>query len=252
LSRVEYVEEQGLLAIATRLGSTRLIDNCLLRQRLPIVAIDGPAGAGKSTVARLVAQALGLLYLDTGAMYRSVTWLVLQAGIAVTDQPAIAELVSRCTLELRPEASGTQIWVNGQNVTQAIRSPEVTAQVSAISAQPAVRRALVQQQRRYGRRGGIVIEGRDIGTYVFPDAELKIFLTASVQERARRRQLDLYDQGHSQISLDELEQAMSERDQKDSTRTLAPLYKAADAIELPTDGLSISEVVDRIVKLYEA
>lgn len=256
---LETIEDTGLLAIAARLDATRLIDNVLLSHRQPIVAIDGPAGAGKSTVARLVAQHLGLLYLDTGAMYRALTWLVLQSGTAVDDEPGVAELVSQCEIDLQrqDESSGDvtrpslKVWINGQEVTQQIRNLDVTANVSAIAAHPAVRQELVRQQRRYGRHGGIVIEGRDIGTNVFPDAELKIYLTASVQERARRRQLDLKNQGKGDISLDQLEQSIFERDRKDSTRTLAPLRKAVDAIELQTDNYTIAEVVDQIVQLYQ-
>jgi pantoate ligase / CMP/dCMP kinase len=248
---LEHVEEQGLLAVAARIGSTRLIDNVMLSKRRPIVAIDGPAGAGKSTVARMVAEELGILYLDTGAMYRAVTWLVLQSGIDISDEAAIAELVSRSQIELCPEQERLRVLINDQDVTQAIRSWEVTSQVSEIAAQPAVRQALVKQQQRYGHCGGIVIEGRDIGTYVFPDAELKIFLTASVQERARRRQLDLKHQGKdNDVSLDALEQAIFERDRRDSVRALAPLQRATDAIELQTDGLSIQNVVERILELY--
>ncbi len=260
LAPLETVEDSGLLAIAARLGTTRLIDNILLCNRKPIVAIDGPAGAGKSTVARKVAEALNLLYLDTGAMYRALTWLVLQSGVAINDEPGVAELVSQCQIEVWGEARGerreqlstsSQIFINGQDVTQKIRSLEVTSHVSAIAAQPAVRRELVKQQRRYGKNGGIVIEGRDIGTHVFPDAEVKIYLTASVQERARRRQQDLKNQGKGEVSLDELEQSIYERDRKDSTRALAPLRKAADAVEIQSDNLTIEEVVNRIVQLYQ-
>ena len=258
LEPLEMIEESGLLAIAGRLGSTRLIDNILLSSRKPIVAIDGPAGAGKSTVSRQVAQRLDLLYLDTGAMYRALTWLVLESGVAIDDEPSIAELASQCEIELdaqptpiEKQATAISVSVNGQDVTQAIRSLEVTSKVSAIAAQPIVRNELVRQQRRYGKNGGIVIDGRDIGTYVFPDAELKLFLTASVQERARRRQQDLKNQGKDTISLDQLEQAIYDRDLKDSTRALAPLRQAEDAIEIQTDNLSIAEVVDQIVQLYQ-
>jgi pantoate ligase / CMP/dCMP kinase len=249
LAPLEQVEESGLLAIAARLGKTRLIDNVLLQIRQPILAIDGPAGAGKSTVVRRVAQALGLLYLDTGAMYRAVTWLTLQSGIAIDDEAAIAELVSRCEIEISGDPAAVSVRINGQDVTQAIRSLEVTSQVSAIAAQLFVRQELVRRQQAYGRKGGIVMDGRDIGTHVFPDAELKIFLTASVAERARRRQQDLMAQGQ-EISLAELEQAIAERDHKDSTRDFAPLKKAADAIEIQTDDMDINEVTAKIISLY--
>lgn len=250
LAPLERVQDRGLLAVAARVGSTRLIDNIVLSERKPIVAIDGPAGAGKSTVARQLAQELGLLYLDTGAMYRALTWLVLQSGMDVNDEPAVAELVSQCEIAVGGEPSAVSVYIDGQDVTREIRSLEVTSNVSAIAAQPAVRKELVRQQRRYGHAGGIVIEGRDIGTYVFPEAELKIYLTASVQERARRRQQDLKNQGKNSISLDQLEQAIYERDRKDSTRALAPLRKAADAIEIQTDGLTIPAVVQQIAALY--
>ncbi|MBV8886554.1 MAG: bifunctional pantoate--beta-alanine ligase/(d)CMP kinase [Chroococcidiopsidaceae cyanobacterium CP_BM_RX_35] len=250
---LEKVEEAGMLAIAASLGSTRLIDNVVLRDHQPIVAIDGPAGAGKSTVARQVAQTLKLLYLDTGAMYRALTWLVLQLGIPLEDQCAIAELASSCEIQLASSAdpqNPLRVWINHQEVTQGIRTLEVTSQVSAIAAQPAVRRALVKQQQCWGQRGGLVAEGRDIGTYVFPDADLKIFLTASVQERARRRQVDFQHQGQADMSLAQLEQDIAERDWKDSTRDVAPLQKAADAIEIQTDGLSVEQVTAEIVNCY--
>jgi pantoate ligase/cytidylate kinase len=253
LASLDQVDDIGMIAIAARLGSTRLIDNILLRRRAPIVAIDGPAGAGKSTVVRRVAQELGLLYLDTGAMYRAVTWLVLHSGIDPTDEAAIADLVSQCQIHLTSSSDpnqGCQVQINGHEVTQAIRTATVTDQVSAIAAQPYVRQALVQQQQRYGRRGGVIMEGRDIGTHVFPNAELKIFLTASVHERARRRQQDLKNQGQGDWDLDHLEQSIYERDRKDSTRLIAPLRKADDAIELQTDHLSIDDVTAQIVQLY--
>lgn len=266
MSPLEQVTETGLLAVAAFVGSTRLIDNVLLSSRKPILAIDGPAGAGKSTVARRVAQALELLYLDTGAMYRAVTWLTLQSGISVHDEAAIAELVSQCEiiLEEKPGARSQNseisnqptslpvlsVWINGQEVTQEIRSLEVTAQVSTIAAHPVVRRELVRRQQTYGRRGGIVMDGRDIGTYVFPDAEVKIFLTASVQERARRRQQELQNREQGQLSLAELEQTIRQRDYMDSTRQIAPLRQAEDAIEIQTDNLSIDEVTAKIINLY--
>lgn len=250
---LEQVEETGLLALAARVGSARLIDNIVLHDRPPIVAIDGPAGAGKSTVARQVAQKLGLLYLDTGAMYRALTWLVLELGIPLEDQSAIAELANNCDIQLAPStdlAESVRVWINQQEATQAIRSLAVTANVSAIAAQSAVRQALVKKQQQWGQKGGLLAEGRDIGTKVFPDADLKIFLTASISERARRRQQDFQLQGQANVSLEQLEREIAERDWKDSNREIAPLQKAADAIEIQTDGLSIAEVIDKIVNCY--
>jgi pantoate ligase / CMP/dCMP kinase len=254
LMPLEFIQEEGMLAIAARLGSTRLIDNTLLRDRKPIIAIDGPAGAGKSTVARQVAANLGLIYLDTGAMYRAVTWLVQQSGIRVDDECAIAELVSDCIVELAPSqnlSSPVQVTINGHDVTQKIRTPEVTSNVSAIAAQTAVRQALVKQQQIWGKKGGLVAEGRDIGTQVFPDAEVKIYLTASVSERARRRLSDFQKQGLGQTNLEQLEKDIADRDWKDSTRKVSPLRKAIDAVEIQTDGLDISDVTAKIVDYYE-
>ncbi|MER3432732.1 MAG: cytidylate kinase [Leptolyngbya sp. ERB_1_1] len=251
LKTLDTVTDEGLLALAARLGSTRLIDNCTLRDRRPMIAIDGPAGAGKSTVARSVAAKLGLFYLDTGAMYRALTWFVLQSGADLNDEPTVAELAHQCEIDFQTDTATPIVFVNGQDVTQAIRSPEITAHVSTIAAQAAVREALVKQQQNYGRRGGIVVDGRDIGTQVFPDAEVKIYLTASIQERARRRQLDLKNLGQPEVSLAELEAAIFERDRKDSTRAISPLRKAADAIEIQSDNLSVEEVLNRIVSLYQ-
>ncbi|NEP01281.1 MAG: bifunctional pantoate--beta-alanine ligase/(d)CMP kinase [Symploca sp. SIO2E9] len=250
---IVQIEESGLLVVTVRLGSVVLTDNILLLNRKPIVAIDGPAGAGKSTVTRQVAKALGLMYLDTGAMYRAVAWRVQQARIELTDQPAIAELVSQSQIYLADDEithTGVRVWIDGEEVTKAIRSPEVTAKVSAIAAVPAVRQELVKQQQKWGVKGGIVVEGRDIGTKVFPDAELKIFLTASVQERARRRLQDFKAQKLPSMSLEQLEQEIQQRDFTDSTRAVSPLQKADDAIEIETDELNIAEVTERIVSLY--
>ncbi len=252
LQPLESVDQVGLLAIAVRLGATRLIDNILLDARKPILAIDGPAGAGKSTVTRICAQALGLLYLDTGAMYRAVTWLVQQSGISLQDQVAIAELVSQSQIELIPDPLGLRVLMNGQDVTQTIRSLEVTAQVSEIAAQPAVRQKLIQQQQAYGRQGGVAMEGRDIGTNVFPDAGLKIFLTASVQERAQRRQQQLQQQGIPEVDLAQIAHDIGERDYRDSHRTHAPLRQAEDAVAINTDQLTIKEVAQQIINLYRA
>ena len=256
MKSLETIETEGLVAIAACIGNARLIDNLRLKTRRPIIAIDGPAGSGKTTVTPKVAELLGLLYLDTGAMYRAVTWLALSKDIAIEDEAAIAELVSQCIIRLeKPEtleekAPTLRVWINDQEVTTAIRTPEVTANVSAIAAQKAVREILVEQQRAYGRQGGVVMDGRDIGTYVFPDAELKVFLTASVHERARRRQIELKEKGQGEFSLEDLESAIYERDQKDSSRAIAPLRKASDAIEINTDHLTIDAVIDQIITLY--
>lgn len=251
LKSLDTVTDEGLLALAARLGSTRLIDNTVLRDRRPIIAIDGPAGAGKSTVARGVAKQLELFYLDTGAMYRALTWFVLQSGADLHDEPTVAELAHQCEIDFQTDTATPIVFVNGRDVTQEIRTPEVTAHVSTIAAQAAVREALVKQQQNYGRRGGIVVDGRDIGTQVFPNAEVKIYLTASIQERARRRQLDLKSMGQPVVDLAELEQAIFERDRKDSTRTISPLRKAADAIEIQSDEMSVADVLNTIVSLYQ-
>jgi pantoate ligase / CMP/dCMP kinase len=248
MENLETIEVAGLLAIAARVGQTRLIDNIMLSQQSPIIAIDGPAGAGKSTVTKLVAQTLGLQFLDTGAMYRAVTWLVLQADLPLNSEAEIAELVAKSRIELQ----GNQVLINGQDVSTEIRTLEVTSKVSAIAALGAVRTALVHQQQQIGRHGGIVAEGRDMCTYVFPEAGVKIFLTATVKERARRRLADLRAQGETKITLSELETTIAERDHLDSTREIAPLQKATDAVELVTDGLSIDQVVAQIVNLYHA
>ena len=254
LQSIELVEQAGLLAIAAYVGSTRLIDNVMLQKHQPIIAIDGPAGAGKSTVTRRLAHQLGLLYLDTGAMYRAVTWLAMSSGIAIDDHQAIANLLEDLDLKLTsPDTAElpTVVYVNGQEVTSAIRTPEVTANVSAIAALAAVREKLVEMQQQWGEKGGLIAEGRDIGTSVFPNAELKVFLTASVAERARRRWQDLKQQGRGDIDLKQLEQDIQQRDRQDSNREIAPLKKADDAIELITDNLSINQVIDKIIKLYK-
>ena len=253
LQTIEQIENTGLLAIAAYVGSTRLIDNIVLQKRQPIVAIDGPAGAGKSTVTRSLAHQLDLLYLDTGAMYRAVTWLVMESGITIDDHQEIANLLQDLDLKLTSPSTidlPTVVHVNGKEVTKAIRTPEVTANVSAIAAQAAVRKKLVEMQQQWGEQGGLIAEGRDIGTNVFPDAELKIFLTATAAERARRRLQDLKAQGRDNINLQQLEQDIQRRDEQDSNRAIAPLKKADDAIELITDNLAIDEVIDEIVELY--
>lgn len=252
LAPLETIDREGLLAIAVMVGRTRLIDNIHLSTRQPMIAIDGPAGAGKSTVTKRLAEKLGLLYLDTGAMYRAITWLVLENAIDPDDGVAIAEVMSGAQLGLHPQDNGPlKVTMNGQDITTAIRTPRITGQVSRVAAQGVVRESLVAQQQRIGHGGGLVAEGRDLGTKVFPGAECKIFLTATVAERARRRLLDLQALGETAVDLAQLEADIAERDRLDSTRALSPLKKAVDAVEIVTDGLTIEEVVDRIIALYQ-
>jgi len=240
-----------LLAAAVRCGETRLIDHIFLMSRKPIVAIDGPAGAGKSTVTRAFAERLGLLYLDTGAMYRAVTWLIQKQEVDPHDPEAVNKNLENLKLELDLSQSGSQrVRINGHDVTEEIRSPDVTTSVSAVAAHGCVRNALTAQQQRMGINGGLVAEGRDIGTAVFPDADLKVFLTASPAERARRRALDLQNRGFPVPDLVELEAQIEERDRSDSTREFAPLLQADDAVELISDGMSIDQVIETLIDLF--
>lgn len=263
--KVEYVEtvdpfdlqplqvgrKLSLLAAAVRCGETRLIDHTFLMSRKPIVAIDGPAGAGKSTVTRAFAERLGLLYLDTGAMYRAVTWLIQKQEVDPHDPEAVNKNLENLKLELDLSQSGSQrVRINGHDVTEEIRSPDVTTSVSAVAAHGCVRNALTAQQQRMGINGGLVAEGRDIGTAVFPDADLKVFLTASPAERARRRALDLQNRGFPVPDLVELEAQIEERDRSDSTREFAPLLQADDAVELISDGMSIDQVIETLIDLF--
>lgn len=240
----------GMVAAAVHCGGTRLTDHILLMPRAPIVAIDGPAGAGKSTVTRALATRLGLLYLDTGAMYRALTWWVLRQGVDPESEEAMAPLLKGVNLRLTLEAGGDQrVCLNGHEITAAIRSPDVTAAVSQVAAHACVRETLTAQQQRTGERGGLVAEGRDVGTAVYPYAEVKVFLTASVSERARRRASDLQQGGFAVPELAELEQQIEARDHLDRSRKVAPLCRADDALDLVTDGLTASQVIERLVDL---
>ena len=219
-----------------------------------IIAIDGPAASGKSTVAKAVARRLGIQYLDTGAMYRAVTWLALERGIAPDDAEAVTELALAHPVTFAYEdgaALPSGVFVDGIDVTTAVRLPAVDSNVSAVASIPAVRVALVEQQRVLAGVRDTVMEGRDIGTVVFPAAEVKVFLTASPEERARRRRIDLANQGHD-VQADEVQARLERRDHLDSTREASPLGQAADAELLDTTGLTIDEVVDAIVARVEA
>jgi pantoate ligase/cytidylate kinase len=249
LQSLTKITGSALIAIAAYCGNTRLIDNQILTVNQPIIAIDGPAGAGKSTVSRRLAHDLGFLYLDTGAMYRAITWLVMEHNINVSDEAAIADLVATAEIELLPSDDikiPVTVKINQKDITKEIRTSAVTAQVSKVAAQKAVRAKMIQLQQEYGKQGGVVAEGRDIGTNVFPGAEVKIFLTATPKARAKRRLIDLHNQGENDVTLEQLIADIQQRDHLDSTRNLAPLQKAEDAIEIITDDLTIEEVINKI------
>jgi CMP/dCMP kinase len=215
-----------------------------------IVAIDGPAGAGKSTVARAVARRLGVAYLDTGAMYRALTWLALQEAVPPADEAALAALARANPIEIEPTDDGDRVRVTGRDVTAAIRTPEVAAQVSEVSAHPRVREEVVAAQRALLSQGSWVSDGRDVGTVVCPDADLKVFLTASLQERARRRRADLRARG---VEMDEavVLEDVRRRDHADSTRSASPLRIAQGAVVIDSSELDADSVADLIVSLVE-
>ncbi|MEY3342253.1 MAG: cytidylate kinase [Actinomycetota bacterium] len=209
---------------------------------MPIVAIDGPAGAGKSTIARSLASRLGVQYLDTGAMYRAVTAEALKTSISLDDSSAVGALARDCDLHVGLDL----VTINGRDVTKEIRTPEVTSAVSIVAAHSSVRSEMRRRQREWGdARGGGVIEGRDIGTVVFPDATLKVFLTASPRVRAERRV------AQAGGDVDEVEASIAERDRLDSTRPDSPLAESSDAVVVDTSHSSIDDVVDRIIALLE-
>ena len=210
------------------------------------VAIDGPASSGKSTVAKIIAKRFGYVYCDTGAMYRSVTWAALENGIDVSDTKQVIDLARRIKITFEPGQPDQRVFVDGHEVTKDIRTEKIAANVSAVAAIPEVRAQMVEQQRQIAQAGGIVMDGRDIGTTVLPDAQVKVFLVASAHERARRRYEENLQKGLATQSLDELEAAIKLRDQKDSTRKVSPLTQAKDAILIDTTSLTIDQVVDEI------
>ncbi len=211
-----------------------------------IIAIDGPAASGKSTTAILVAAQLGYLHIDTGAMYRAITLKVLRNNIPVHDKEKIAELTKVTSVRLVSNGTKIKVVLDGEEVSEEIRLPEVTNSVSPVSTVPEVRTLMVIEQRAMGNDGGIVLEGRDIGTIVFPKAELKIFMLANERERAERRKKELFGKGID-ITIDELVKEILERDRIDSERSVSPLRKADDAIELDTTQLTIEQQVEFIV-----
>jgi cytidylate kinase len=214
-----------------------------------VIAIDGAAASGKSTVGSMLARRLGYSYFDTGVMYRAVTWAALERGISIQDEESVTQLAESLVIEVGPpdQQDGRQytVYADGQDVTWAIRRPDVDANVSPVSAYPGVRRALTEQQRKIAARGRMVMVGRDIGTVVLPAADLKLFIRASVQERARRRYQECRSRGE-QVTYEQVLDSMRRRDEIDTQRTHAPLQPAQDAIIIDTDDLDIEDVLDRI------
>jgi cytidylate kinase len=213
-----------------------------------IIAIDGPAGSGKSTTARIVAARLGYRYLDTGAMYRALTCFALKNNVAPSDAARLQALAETLTIEFETHEDVNRVTINGEDVTEEIRSPEVTRHVSEVSAHKGVREALVAKQKEIGRHGSVVIEGRDTTTAVFPDADIKIYMEASVEERARRRLLDLVKMGIS-TTLEELKADIIRRDAYDSSRTHSPLKRAKDAYVIDTTNMTIESQTDHLISL---
>lgn len=211
-----------------------------------IIAIDGPSGAGKGTVARAVASALDYRYVDTGAMYRAVGWKAMQTGVPLDDEAA----VRRVAEDARVDVSSMRVVIDGVDVTREIRTPTIDRAAASVARLPSVRAALVARQRELGKDGGVVMEGRDIGTVVFPAADVKIYLDASAEERARRRATDTAHSG-GPAAVSEVATLLTERDRLDSTRTVSPLYAAPDAVVVDTTGKSIPEVVADVMAVVE-
>ncbi|MBM7699025.1 (d)CMP kinase [Kurthia huakuii] len=212
------------------------------------IAIDGPAGAGKSTVAKIAAEKLQYTYIDTGAMYRALTLKALRTNTDLASEQAIATLLKNSTIELVPTENGQRVLLDGEDVSEEIRFPTISANVSKVAAHAAMREVMVALQHDMAARGGVVMDGRDIGTAVLPQAELKVFMSATVEERARRRFEDNNNRGIAS-SIEQLQQEIALRDKLDSEREASPLVQAADAIFLDTTALSIDEAANAILKL---
>lgn len=215
----------------------------------PVIAIDGHAGAGKSTVAELVSHQLGFWHVNTGLYYRAVTWLAFELGIETQNQSALATLAAEAEIEVRELSGQQRVFVKGRDVTELVRTPEINRVISLISSYAGVRSAITRRLQRLEHPNGIIMDGRDIGTVVFPQASLKIFLTASVNERARRQHEEALAKGQT-ISLEELQNLITSRDQQDSERSVAPLKQAADAIRVDSTGKSPAEIAELILQLW--
>jgi cytidylate kinase len=211
-----------------------------------IVAIDGPSGAGKGTVARAVARALGYRHIDTGAMYRAVAWLAIEQGLPLTDEARVANLSERADFVVEAE----RVEIDGHDVTRVIRTPRIDEAAAAVARLPTVRTALVRRQRLYGTGGNVVMEGRDIGTTVFPDADVKLYLDASPAERARRRANDPAHAGEGG-DVEQVATALGARDTADRTRATSPLLKASDAVLIDTTGMTVDAVVGEVLSLVD-
>jgi cytidylate kinase len=211
-----------------------------------VIAIDGPSGAGKSTVARILAKQLGYIYIDTGAMYRSIGWKAQKELLDPADENALADLCRRTEVTIKKDNSDPRFYVDGTDVTGEIRTPEMGMMASAVSKSPAVRARLLTLQRELGKNGGVVMDGRDIGTVVFPDADRKFFLDAGAEERGKRRYHELKEKGMD-VDLARITEEIRDRDRQDSGRAIAPLRQADDALLIDSSFLSIDQVVDRML-----
>ena len=221
-----------------------------LRKAMLIIAIDGPAGSGKSTVSKRVAKALGILYIDTGAMYRALTLKAMREGVDLENEAALTKLARSTKIDLEEADGNLKVFLDSEDVAALIRTPELTANIKYIARVPGVRHEMVKLQRSIGNKSGAVLEGRDIGTVVFPDADYKFYLDASVDERARRRHKELGELGQT-ASVDEIKKEIVIRDESDMKRSVGALSKASDAIMIDTTGLEIDEVAENILSYIE-